>query len=278
METFYADKDSDGHGDGASAVSACVAPEGHVTSSDDCDDDPAGCGAACYPGKVEDAASGLCADGFDNDCDGATDEASACATAATCYRDEDKDGHGTLASATTVDAADLPAGGCAAWDDGTHAVGTWAAVGDDCDDAEATAYPGATETVGNEVDENCDGIVRCWVDADNDNYAAVGAAEADAAPGESCAEAFELAARHGDCDDDLNACGASCSPAAAELCDGFDNDCDSQTDEAVCSEPPVGVLGGGESCSGGGVPLGLGALLALFVLGRRRAGTAWRKS
>ena len=109
------------------------------------------------------------------------------------------------------------------------------------------------------------------------DVANLGAAEADAAPGESCAEAFELAARHGDCDDDLNACGASCSPAAAELCDGFDNDCDSQTDEAVCSEPPVGVLGGGESCSGGGVPLGLGALLALFVLGRRRA-TAWRKS
>jgi len=53
------DRDGDGHID-----AAC--PEG-----DDCDDDPAGCGSACYPGARE-----IC-DGQDNDCDPATADGSA---------------------------------------------------------------------------------------------------------------------------------------------------------------------------------------------------------
>jgi hypothetical protein len=39
---------------------------------------------------------------------------------------------------------------------------------DDCDDLDAAVHPGAFEVVGDEIDENCDGGERCFVDADGD--------------------------------------------------------------------------------------------------------------
>lgn len=39
--TFYLDADGDGHGNPAQSIQACVAPEGYVTSNDDCDDNNA---------------------------------------------------------------------------------------------------------------------------------------------------------------------------------------------------------------------------------------------
>ena len=58
-----------------------------------------------------------------------------------------------------------------------------------------------------------------------------------------------------DCDDDPGQCGANCHPGGTEACDGFDNDCDGQTDEEI---PPIpcplqdGVCAGAEQiCVGG---------------------------
>ena len=45
----YRDSDGDGHGDRASAISACGVPGGYVLSSDDCDDE---C-ATCWPDGTE---------------------------------------------------------------------------------------------------------------------------------------------------------------------------------------------------------------------------------
>ena len=39
---------------------------------------------------------------------------------------------------------------------------------DDCDDLDPAVHPGALEVVGDEVDQNCDGNERCFVDADDD--------------------------------------------------------------------------------------------------------------
>lgn len=62
------DRDADGDG----AVDAAC-PGGT-----DCDDTPAACGAACFPGNSEGPpASASCSDGRDNDCDGKTDAADA---------------------------------------------------------------------------------------------------------------------------------------------------------------------------------------------------------
>lgn len=41
-----------------------------------------------------------------------------------------------------------------------------------------------------------------------------------------------------DCDDDPTACGIQCHTQADEVCDGWDNDCDGETDETGCEPPP----------------------------------------
>lgn len=58
-EVYFADADTDGHGDPGTGKAACSLPEGYVTQGDDCDDR---C-KSCYPGAVE-----VC-DGKNNDCD-----------------------------------------------------------------------------------------------------------------------------------------------------------------------------------------------------------------
>jgi len=271
---WYADRDGDGHGDPATETIACDGPTDYISVAGDCDDDPAGCGARCNADRDESAtADGACSDGFDNDCDGLTDTDPGCAGGTRCYADRDQDGFGDDLTFTTIPPAEVPAGGCAAWDDGSHAVGHWTATTGDCSDEAPDINPDASEIVGNDRDEDCNGAVRCWVDEDNDNFASDTAAEGDAAPGQTCDDAFHLASLRGDCDDLPDGCGAGCSPAASEICDQRDNDCDDRIDEGdACGPELIGVVGGGEGCASGSATslLALGVALAALVLLRRR--------
>lgn len=61
---YYPDADGDGYGGTSPLVSACAAPEGHVDSGTDCNDDD----KTIHPEAVE-----LC-DALDNDCDESADE------------------------------------------------------------------------------------------------------------------------------------------------------------------------------------------------------------
>lgn len=274
--TWYTDRDGDGHGDPASALVACDAPFGHVAQAGDCDDDPDGCGALCNEGLDETPVGGACADGFDNDCDGITDTDPGCTGGLRCYADSDGDSFGAEADFITIAPAQVPAGGCADYDDGTHAVGYWTAVIGDCDDSDDAINPDASELAGNDVDENCDAAMTCWVDADDDDFAADDAAEADAPNGQTCTAAFRLAAQRGDCDDAETTCGAACNPDAREICDSFDNDCNAKVDDADQCEPAVvGVIGGGEGCTSGPASA-LGLLVALGLLICRRASSEKR--
>ncbi|MBN2800299.1 MAG: hypothetical protein JXX28_14255 [Deltaproteobacteria bacterium] len=157
----------------------------------DCDD----ADAAVHPGATE-----ITAGGIDQDCDGGE----------LCYLDEDHDAFGTL---TTVASSDLD---CS--DGGEAAVHT------DCDDADWYVYPGAMEGVGDGVDQDCDGLELCRVDADNDGYGVWDAVLE--STDLSCAGPGQ-ATEGGDCDDtDL-----AINPGVAEVCDEIDNDCDGMVDQ-----------------------------------------------
>ncbi|MEO1263789.1 MAG: MopE-related protein [Bacteroidota bacterium] len=117
---------------------------------------------------------------------------------------KDSDGDGYTDNLTTV-GCEQPAGYIAD-----------PAIGTDCNDNDATIFPGADEQCDG-LDNNCDGAIPPnETDADNDGF-------------RICA---------GDCDDS----NANVNPDAAEVCDGLDNNCNNEIDEDIDDETYVGNI------------------------------------
>ena len=127
---YYVDADNDGFGDDATGTLACTQPANTVTIGGDCDDT----NNAIYPGATE-----IC-DGFDNNCNGTNDEG---LIFNTYYLDSDNDQFGAGIGLVSCQAIPLPG---------------YVLVNGDCDDMNPNVYPGATEILGNDMDENCDGV------------------------------------------------------------------------------------------------------------------------
>ena len=202
VSTWYADVDSDTYGDPAVSDIDCNQPTGYVTDNTDCDDTD----AAQYPGADE-----YC-NGEDDDCDGDVDEDSA-VDVATWYADSDSDTYGDPAT-TDID-CDQPSG--------------YVSDGTDCDDTDASQYPGADEYCNGE-DDDCDGSideddsvdVSTWyADADLDSYGDAAASDID------CDQPTGYVSDSSDCDDTDPAQ----YPGADEYCNGEDDDCDGAIDE-----------------------------------------------
>ncbi|MEI8117220.1 MAG: MopE-related protein [Flavobacteriia bacterium] len=128
--TYYSDVDQDGFGDDATAADFCLTPPGMVAVGGDCNDN----NNAIYPGATE-----IC-DGFDNNCNGTNDEG---LIFNTYYLDSDNDQFGAGLGLVSCQVNPLPG---------------YVLVNGDCDDMNPNVYPGATEILANDLDENCDGV------------------------------------------------------------------------------------------------------------------------
>lgn len=199
--TWYHDFDQDGFGDPGVQVTGCLAVPGYVSDNRDCND----LDAQIAPDQYE-----TC-DYIDNNCDGQKDEG----VSETFYLDLDQDGFGDphFSAQNCV----LPA----------H----YAANADDCDDQDAAISPLADEFC-NSIDDDCNGDIDpttslnapLWhADRDGDGFGDPQATTP------SCTQPIGFLADASDCQDLL----PLVSPAAAELCDHSDNDCNGQVDDAA---------------------------------------------
>jgi large repetitive protein len=131
--TYYADFDGDGFGNPNNPATSCNgAPNNYILNNTDCDDG----NAAIFPGSIEIACNGL-----DDDCDGTIDENNVFVS---YYADFDGDGFGN---------PNNPATSC------NGAPNNYILNNTDCDDGNSSINPNATEIVGNNIDDNCNGCV-----------------------------------------------------------------------------------------------------------------------
>jgi len=135
---------------------------------------------------------------------------------------------------------------CLAWDDDNDGDGSIAAL--DCDDGDASRYPGKTE-VCNTKDDDCDGQTDEGFDQDDDGWPsctdcddtrpAIHPGQDEVCNGidEDCNGKTDDGFpdvdndKHGDGCGDCNDADPKVYQGAAEVCDGKDNDCDGTTDE-----------------------------------------------
>ncbi len=202
-QTWYKDADNDGYSDGTINTTSCTRPSGYkvvselTATSGDCNDSD----ASVHPGATE-----VC-DGKDNNCDGQTDEG----VKNTYYMDADGDGYGNTND--TVQACSPPSG--------------YVTNNTDCNDNDPKEHPNQT----------------WYKDADNDGYSDGTINTTSCRRPSGYKVAVELTATSGDCNDS----DASIYPGATEICDGKDNDCNSNTDD-----------GSGETWYGSATSCGLG--------------------
>ena len=203
---YYRDNDGDGYGDGNDFICRCH-PSGDFDTQvgGDCNDQ----NANIFPGGTE-----FC-NGVDDDCDGAVDENNA--VGCTIYlKDSDGDGYGQNGMSQCL---------CSPVGDYT------ATTGGDCDDQSAAVSPQASELC-NDLDDNCNGVAdeegasgcnSYFIDGDQDGYGDAALVKCQCAP-----SGLYTAQQIGDCNDGNE----EVNPGAADHCNGVDDDCDGQIDEA----------------------------------------------
>jgi len=207
--TWYVDRDGDGHGDPNSTVSACQ-DEGFLEDNTDCDDG----NSTVHPNALE-----IC-DQIDNNCDGLIDDADPnLDPGATTRWFIDADGDGLGSPDLTAETCLPPSG--------------YQLTDLDCDDSNPAIHPSQVE-ICDGIDNDCDGAIDdedpnvylgtaplWYLDADNDSFGGMNGVIVVA-----CAAGPGMVSNNDDCDDSNDLV----SPAATEICDGIDNDCEGSTD------------------------------------------------
>jgi len=139
--------------------------------------------------------------------------------------------------------------GCAVPQQALDRDGDGVPEGEDCDDAHASVFPGASE-VCDGLDNDCDGQVdndpedglQAWLDEDDDGW---GGQET-----VTCRMGAGIADRGGDCDDGDD----QTWPGATELCDAADRDCDGDPTLGAVDQVPGWADSDGDGSAGTRVP------------------------
>lgn len=204
--SFYADTDGDGFGDDAVISLACSQPSGFVADNTDCNDTD----LSISPSETE-----TC-DGVDNNCSGDESDAS---DQSFFYADTDGDGFG---DSNLIETSCFASSG-------------YVVLNTDCDDSEPDNFPGNIE-VCDGMDNNCSGDeadttdgLEWHPDLDLDGYGD---------PLDSifaCSQPQFYVSDSTDCEDDQ----ILINPAADELCNGVDDNCDGSIDEATAIDAPM---------------------------------------
>ncbi|MBX7107749.1 MAG: sulfatase-like hydrolase/transferase [Chitinophagales bacterium] len=204
--TYYPDQDGDGYGDFfLPGISLCNNPgAGFANNNTDCYD----INASIHPNAAE-----IC-NSIDDNCNGAADDG---LVFTTYYTDLDNDTFGDLNDAGTSFCSNPGIG--------------FAIVNTDCNDANATINPAAAESC-NGIDDNCngtadDGLVftTYFADLDNDSFGDLN----DAGTSLCSNPGIGFAIVNTDCND----ANANINPAAAESCDGIDDNCNGTADDGL---------------------------------------------
>ena len=199
--TWYQDLDSDTYGNPNLTDSKCDQPSGYVHNDDDCNDNNE---------NINPEALEIC-DGLDNDCDGLKDgeDPSVGGIIPIWFADSDNDEYGDV----LVDSFSC-----------NQPVG-FVSNNLDCNDALDSVNPNVTESC-NEIDDDCDGIIdegtllTFYQDSDGDNYGNI------LIDTMACQSPINFVANSNDCNDMQ----AAINPAAQEICNGIDDDCDNLID------------------------------------------------
>ncbi len=216
--TYFQDNDGDGEGSDVT-ISACSLPSGYVSNSNDCDD---------FDNNIATNAVELC-NNYDDNCNNAIDEGF----------DQDNDGYSScmgdcddnsaIAHPQAMELCNLVDDNCnSIVDEGFDNDGDgFTLCNGDCNDNFAGINPSITETC-NGLDDNCDGLAdegltTPWYnDIDEDGYGAGVASY-------FCIQPVGMVTNNVDCDDS----DPTLNPAAVEVLDNTDNDCDGFVDEGA---------------------------------------------
>ncbi|MFN5093074.1 MAG: MopE-related protein, partial [Bacteroidota bacterium] len=246
--TYYFDADLDGFGDVNSDTLACAAPTGYVASNTDCNDND----SSINPAGIE-----IC-NGIDENCNNQIDEG----VLTTYFADLDNDSFGDAANDSL--ACSLPIGyvtdntDCNDNDAFYNPLTVWYldADGDgyyidsltqcvqpstdytvvlgilgDCNDFDSTINAAATE-ICNTIDDNCDGQIdegvtpiTYYADLDGDGFGDVFNDSL------ACSQPIGFTLDSSDCNDNNN----QINPAATEICNDIDDNCNGFADEGLTS-------------------------------------------
>ncbi len=251
---YFVDGDGDGYGGSALTLFGCTVPSGYVTNENDCND----ANSLVHPGALE-----IC-NGIDDDCNGVTDESGG----KTYYFDGDGDGYGNPNNALTIcqappgyvgdntDCNDtIPSGAsqhpgameiCDGLDNNCNgktdegftlgvACGWGACAGGSfvCtanhDFIVCSTDGMASSEKCNGIDDNCDGATdegvlnTYYQDADGDGYGKDGVTKT------GCSAPAGYVDNNGDCNDTNPAM----HPAATEICNSLDDNCNGLIDEGL---------------------------------------------